>query len=471
MTKIKINPTTRTHGFMSIDVDIRNGQVNQVKTSGLLYRGFEKMLVNRAPLDAVYLTQRICGICSSAHAIASSIALEKAYGANVPPNGQLLRKLVYSADFLQNHIRHFYLLLLPDYVTSAGIFPFKTKQEEDRRLPTDIDSKARENHKKCMQISSQAHKMVALFGGKAPHLQGILPGGVTMQPVTGLVIRFRALLKEVEEFIRERMIPDTLALKEYYPDYFNIGKGYGNMISYGFPNLGAEQDRYLIKPGIIENQELKDFLPEKITQSVKHSWYSATEDPQKPNKSNALEENIYKDNAYSWIKAPRYEDKAYEGGPLARMWLQEIYQEEPSTMARIVARTLESEFLCKLMWQWLDELEPDKSSINPPKSTYGSVESFSLIDSMRGPLGHWLKIKNARYENYTIITPSAWNLSPKDHLDQPGPLEKALEGTPVEDADNPIELGRIIRSFDPCISCAVHVISPGKTRKLWQRIW
>lgn len=114
--RIVINPLTRISGFMEIDVMVDQNRVVDVKTKGNLFRGFEQMLIGRSPFDAVYFTQRICGICSAAHSMASSLALEDALNIEPMEQGRYLRDIIHCCEFLQNHIRHFYQYTVPDFV-------------------------------------------------------------------------------------------------------------------------------------------------------------------------------------------------------------------------------------------------------------------------------------------------------------------------------------------------------------------
>src|SRR5690349_13589682 len=106
--RIKINPITRISGFMELDVTVENGLVTDARTKGVMFRGFEQIMVGRSPFDAIYLTQRICGICSAAHSVAASLALEDALGIIPTEQGRYLRDIIHGCEFIQNHIRHFY---------------------------------------------------------------------------------------------------------------------------------------------------------------------------------------------------------------------------------------------------------------------------------------------------------------------------------------------------------------------------
>ena len=164
------------------------------------------------------------------------------------------------------------------------------------------------------------------------------------------------------------------------------------------------------------------------------------------------------------MKAPRYNGLPYEVGPLARMWLCGEYHNGISTMDRTLARALEAKKIADIMLVLLNNLIPDISvqkEYKVPQSAYGA----GLIDTTRGALGHWIKIENSVISLYQIITPSAWNLSTRSQDNLPGPGEKAMIGTMIRNSDSPVELGRIIRSFDPCVSCATHVYSKGNLIK------
>mgnify|MGYP001119335162 CR=1 FL=1 len=133
-----------------------------------------------------------------------------------------------------------------------------------------------------------------------------------------------------------------------------------------------------------------------------------------------------------------------------------------STLGRHLARALGTKFIADSMPAWLLELKPGEPAYIESKVPEES-EGMGIIDAARGALGHWLRIKEGKIALYQCVVPTTWNASPRDDRGQPGPIEQALTGTRLKDEENPVEIGRIVRSFDPCLACAVHLLSPKGT--------
>ena len=459
--KIIINPVTRISGFMEIQADIENNQVVDAKTEGLLFRGFEKMLKGRNPFDAVYFTQRICGICSTAHSMASALALEDAMGVVPSEQGRYLRDIIHGCEFLQNHIRHFYQYTIPDFVKLPEDYPLFKAQHNDFRLPKEKNDRMVKDYFDSLNLSRSAHEMLAVLGGKVPHNHGVFIGGITTQATADKIIKIKSILHSIYQFINDRMLPDVYIISEYYKDYFTIGKGYGNLLSFGcfngYKNLGT----LYVNPLVYTGSKTSVFNPDNITEEIDYAWYKDIQkNADKPFETDP-ETDMSKPGAYSWVKAPRYNNLSYETGPLARQWLSGGYRNGISTMDRTIARVLEARKIALLMNTLLDNLIPGVS-IQEKYSIPETAVGKGLIDTTRGALGHWLKVNNQVISFYQIITPSAWNLSTRSSNGMKGTAEQALIGTPVKDINNPVELGRTVRSFDPCISCATHVYTEGK---------
>lgn len=447
--RITINPITRISGFMEIEADIEKHFVVDAKTKGLMFRGFEKMLLGRNPFDAVYFTQRICGICSTAHSMASSLALENAMNYIPTEQGRYLRDIIHGCEFLQNHIRHFYQYTLPDFVKLPEEYPMFKAHHNDYRLPKELNDKMVKDYFASLEISRSAHQMLAILGGKAPHNHGVFIGGITTKATIDKLISLKSILDNIEQFINETMILDVYKIAYYYSDYFNIGRGHGNLLSFGCFNNYKDLGTLYVEPLVYSNNRITTFYPDQISEENEFAWYDEKD-----------EMDINKIKAYSWIKAPRYINTPYEVGPLARQWLCGDYRNGISVMDRMIARVLESKKIVIIMKELIQNLIPGVSvqeEYMVPKESIGR----GIIDTTRGALGHWIIIRDSKIAFYQIITPSAWNLSTQTGTLK-GTAEQALIGVPVEDIETSVEIGRTIRSFDPCISCATHVFLDGQ---------
>lgn len=464
--RIIMNPVTRISGFMEIEVFIENNVVVDAKTKGLLFRGFEKMLVGRSPFDAVYFTERICGICSTAHATASALALEDAMNIVPTEQGRYLRDVVHGCEFLQNHIRHFYQYTIPDFVKMPEIPPLYPVEHQDFRLPEKINQAIVNHYFESLAMSRSAHEMLAVLGGKVPHNHGVFIGGITTEATTDKIIKLKSILQEINRFIVDKMIPDVYSIAEYYKDYYNLGKGYGNFLSYGVFNNYKALGTLYVNPLIYTNGNTEVFNSDKITENIDYSWYDGGKNTYKPFER-VPDADMNKEKSYSWVKAPRYETVPFETGPLARQWLSGEYRNGISTLDRTIARVLEARKVSKVINTLLDNIIPG-ISLQKEYTIPDNAQGKGLVDTTRGALGHWTKINDKIIAFYQIITPSAWNLSTRDENSIIGVAEKALIGAPIQDAENPIELGRIIRSFDPCVSCATHVYCSGHETKTIQ---
>ncbi len=460
--KITINPVTRISGFMEIQADIENNRVVDAKTEGLMFRGFEIMLKDRNPLDCVYFTQRICGICSTAHSMASTLALEDAFGIVPTEQGKYLRDIIHGCEFLQNHIRHFYQYTIPDFVKLPESYPLFKTEYKDFRLPKGKNDNLVKDYFDSLELSRSSHEMLAVLGGKVPHNHGVFIGGITTQATTDKIIKIKSILQRIYQFINDRMIPDVYTIAEYYKEYFSIGRGYGNLLSFGcfdgYKSLGT----LYVNPLIYTDGKTSVFNPDNITEEIEYAWYKDTKKAAKSSEAEfETEPDMSKSKAYSWVKAPRYTNLPFETGPLARQWLSGEYRNGISTMDRTIARVLEARKIAAIINTLLENLIPATSvqeKYNIPETASGK----GLIDTTRGALGHWLKVDKQVVSSYQIITPSAWNLSTRSNDGMHGTGEQALIGTPVMDINNPVEIGRTIRSFDPCISCATHIYTEGK---------
>ena len=201
-TTIAIDPVTRIEGHLKAEVVVENGKVVDAKLTGGMYRGFESILRGRHPRDAAQIVQRICGVCPTAHATAASIALEKASGTAVPSNGRATRNLILGANYLQSHILHFYHLAGQDFIQGPDTAPFMPRYAKpDLRLPPAINAVGVDQYVEALEVRAVCHEMVALFGGRMPHVHGILAGGASEIPTKEKLVEYAARFKNFCKFL------------------------------------------------------------------------------------------------------------------------------------------------------------------------------------------------------------------------------------------------------------------------------
>ncbi|MGB8707788.1 MAG: nickel-dependent hydrogenase large subunit [Dehalococcoidia bacterium] len=517
MSKIVVDPVTRLEGHYKVEVVTDNGVVKEAHSSGMMFRGLEIILRGRDPRDAQMYTQRICGVCPTSHSMAATLNLDSAFGLadKIPDNGRIIRNLILGAAHVSDHILHFYHLAALDYVDVTKILkydgndpalnsvkefakrgelaPFVPRYEGDYRLSDKVNIGALAHYVQALEMRRKGQEMLVIFGGKMPHNVAIIPGGVTATVTVDKIASFLWMLNELRDFVDNVYIPDVLAVAEAYADYFEIGAGCGNLLSYGSFDLEGSNPDYtkrkrLMKQGTVSTDlKLGALDMNKIMEYVKHSWYADSSTGKHPSKG-MTEPQLGKKGAYSWVKAPRYDAKVYEVGPLARIAatyasgeptvtklvdsVLSKFKASPkalfSVLGRHAARALYTKFLADSMPEWLLQLKPGEPAYidyTIPDEAFG----MGLVDGARGALGHWIEVKDKKIANYQCVVPSTWNMSPKDDNGQPGPVEQALIGTTIKDENNPFEIGRIIRSFDPCLACAIHVITPkGKTLGIYK---
>ncbi|UNC92288.1 nickel-dependent hydrogenase large subunit [Candidatus Contubernalis alkaliaceticus] len=506
--KINIDPVTRIEGHLKIETIVEDGVVKEAKSSGMLFRGLELILKGRDPRDAQVITQRICGVCPTPHAIAAVTNLDSAFGIadQVPTNGRIVRNLIQGMCDVQDHILHFYHLAALDYVDVAQVAkyegsdpvinsikdfvargelgPFLPRYEGDYRLPADITQEVVGHYVKALEMRRKGQEAVAIFNGKMPHGCGVVPGGAVELPSVDKIAAFIWMLNELKDFVDNVYLPDVVAVAQAYSDYFGIGAGCKNYMCYGSYDLEDGQADQLKRERFyghgttsadLVHQELD---PSKISEQVKYSWYADSTSGKHPSQGET-KVDYQKEEAYSWLKAPRYDGKVYEVGPLSTILvnytrgqaqvkdLVDAYLAKLnagpevlfSVLGRHLARALHTKLTADNMVNWALGVKPGEP-VNIQYEIPDEGTGMGLTEATRGALGHFIEIKDKKIANYHCVVPTTWNASPKDDQGVPGPIEQALIGTPVKDNDNPFELVRIVRSFDPCIACAVHIVSP-----------
>ncbi len=533
---IVIDPITRIEGHLRIEVEVKNGKVSNAWSSSQLFRGLELILKGRDPRDAQHITQRACGVCTYVHALAATRCVDNAVGVTIPENARLMRDLVLASQFMHDHIVHFYHLHALDWVdvTSAltadaakaaklanDISPNRNTTAEGLKgvqgqlkafvdngqlgiltnayflgghpayvLPAEVNLIATAHYLEALRLQVKAARMMAVMGGKNPHTQFTVVGGATnYEALTPERLKeFRDLYKETKRFIDEVYIPDLLAVASFYKDWGAIG-GCTNFLSFGeFPEDEKDLESRWLPPGVIMKRDLANmqkFDPQAIREHVAFSWYEGTES-RKPAKGVTKPKytKLGDKNRYSWMKAPRYNNKAMETGPLATV-LTAYAKGQPeckalvdtvlkhlgvgpevlfSTLGRTAARGIECAVIAAKTEAWLNQMEANvqkgDTKLYEEWKMPKEAEGVGFVNAPRGGLSHWISIKNGKIENFQLVVPSTWNLGPRCAAGKVGPVEEALIGTPVADPKRPVEVLRTVHSFDPCIACGVHVIDP-----------
>ncbi len=470
-----IDPITRIEGHLKVEVKVDTvrgvQQVVDAFSIGTLFRGFEKLLEGRDPRDATIITSRICGVCPTSHAHAASLALDHAFGVEGDTSARsasrLLRNLVHGACYLESAILHFYLLSLPDYISPLPMAPWLPGWHVGRRFDEDTLNRFREHFIQAIAQRRQCHEMGAIYGGKLPHTPAFIMGGFTAVSSAEDKALFSGYLESLIDWIQGVYIPDAERLASLWSEYLELGQGYGHLLSFGVFELdNAASPALLLHRGRLPNgsTQVQPVDTARILEQVRYSWY-ADADGNQPILQSDTNAQYPKGAAYSWLKAPRYDGVPYEVGSLARMTVTGDYTNGVSVMDRHLARGREALKLALAMRQWLADLPTDQEAYTH-RTVPDAATSEGITEAPRGALGHWLRVTQGKIGKYQIVTPTCWNLSPQDDAGQRGPLEQALLGIPVANVDQPIEVLRVVHSFDPCLDCATHVMRAQPTVKV-----
>lgn len=508
-TMISIDPVTRIEGHLRIDVEVEGGVVTDAWSSGTMFRGYEMLIKGKHPWDAQQVMERICGVCPLVHGTAASYNLDAATGVELPDAARVIRNLCLGANFIQSHILHFYHLAALDYVDVAAVasytgsdpalkmlkdkvtnlvkmgdvYPFLPRYQSDDYLsdPT-LAATLVSHYVGALEMRKKAQEMLAIFYGRMPSFVGTIPGGVTQPPNLSNIAAFTSRLQELQVWINEVYVQDilTIAAVAGYSPFMTLGDSGGNYLAYGGFDQDQNGNAKFFPRGVILGDDVMNVKPmneKEITESVQYSWYTPECEGLQP-QNGKTEPAVGKQNAYSFLKAPRYGGKAMEVGPLARMLVKKpemllklatdlgLLSNQPlkfGILPRHAARAIECKILADEMFVWLDELSGlvGKPIWDPKgKDIPTEASGMGLVEGPRGALGHWITIKDKKTENYQAVVPTTWNASPRDKAGNRGPIETSLIGIPVPDVDNPINVVRCVRSFDPCIACAVHIIHP-----------
>jgi hydrogenase large subunit len=559
--RIVVDPITRIEGHLRIEAQLDGNKISQAYSAGTMVRGIETILKGRDPRDAWAYAQRICGVCTLVHGIASVRSVENALNYKIPPNAQLIRNLMIGAQYIHDHVMHFYHLHALDWVdvvsalkadpkaTSSlaqslssypksspgyfadmknkvqgfveagqlGIFAKAYWGHPAYKLPPEANLMAVSHYLEALSWQRDVAKLHTIFGGKNPHpnfLVGGVPSPIDLNSDSAInakkLAQVQNLIKQMQDFVDQVYVPDTLAIASFYKDWAKRGEGLGNFLTYGdFPEKGIDDPSSLLIPsGVILNRDINNIreidlnAADEIQEYISHSWYDYSSGKDTPLHPYDGETNLnYSgpkppyhhldvDKSYSWLKSPRWKGHAMEVGPLARVLMlyakghaqtKELVDmtlnklDIPvdglfSTLGRTAARTLETKVIADNMQTWYDNLllnikAGDVKTFNEqlwePKSWPSKARGVGFTEAPRGGLAHWIVIEDQKISNYQAVVPSTWNAGPRDDKGQPGAYEAALEDNhDLHDPKQPVEILRTIHSFDPCIACAVHVVDP-----------
>ena len=553
--RVTIDPITRIEGHLRIDLEVDGGKVKNAYSSGTMWRGIETILKGRDPREAWVFAQRICGVCTTVHAVTSVRAVEHALGLEVPLNAQYIRNLVVAAHALHDHIVHFYHLAALDWVdvtsalkadvakTSAlaeslsnwpgnsrkklqavkdklagfvaggqlGIFTNGYWGHPAMKLPPEVNLLAVAHYLEALDYQRKALQVVAILGAKTPNIQNLTVGGVANainldNPATlnmEKLYKVKDLLDEVSGFVQNVYFPDVAAVGGLYADWSKYGAGVTDYLSVPELPLDTKGTKFDMPGGTIIDGKLQpitkfgdDYFVKGVTETSArayyaddgrplHPWQGVTE----PKYTGDWKAETPAPQKYTWVKAPRFDGKPMQVGPLAQVLAAYLSGHEPtvrhanrtlevagsvakaklgvavlhSTLGRIAARMIRACVISELAmkhWKLLVENigKGDTAIFNEPKFPAGEIRGVGFHEAPRGVLSHWTVINGGKIANYQCVVPSTWNAGPRDEHEKMGPYEAALVGNPMADPKRPLEALRTVHSFDPCLACAIHTV-------------
>ncbi|WP_324170861.1 nickel-dependent hydrogenase large subunit [Sulfurimonas sp.] len=360
----------------------------------------------------------------------------------------------------------------------------------------------------ALEIQRVAAQLLAIFGGKNPHPQSLAVGGVTcvmdiLNPAK--MGEYMVKFQKIADFINNAYYPDIVMAGEMFKTEGSVVKQIGVLNFMAFEDFVISRGEKLFETGIVMNGDLTkvfDLNEDLITEEATHSWYQNDKplhpydgetDPKYtgfvdgetvgPDGKMIHSKQINEKDKYSWIKSPRYDGKPMEVGPLACLVVGYAKGNEKiqklvndflkvtglpvgalfTTLGRTAARMLQSKLVADNAMIAFNNLIENLKVDQETCATYTidknkEYKGRGMGDVPRGMLSHWIRIKNGVVENYQAVVPSTWNAGPMDSNGVKGPYEADLVGLKIENLSQPLEIVRIIHSYDPCIACAVHVM-------------
>lgn len=519
---LHVSPLGRVEGDLDVKVTIEDGVVTDAWTQCQMFRGFETILRGKDMRAGLIMTPRICGICGGSHLYKAAYALDTAFKTHIPDSATLVRNIAQACETLQSIPRYFYAIFAIDLVNPI-YKDLPLYEEACERFTAYVGT----SYQPGVVLSQLPVEVYAIFGGQWPHSSFMIPGGIMGAPTLSDVTRSLAIIKRwkdewlekqwlgctVERWLENKTWEDVLAWVDENDSQRNsdcgffirwalqigldtYGQGWGDYLAtgtyfepeaYANPTIEGRNDALIVRSGVYVDGQRYEFDQAKVTEDVAHSFYKGG-DAVTPwdGTQDAIDPEIgLKEDKYSFAKAPRYQvpggqRRPMEVGPLARQIIAgapktKPYQDEdplftdilgkigPSVLVRQLARMHEAPKYYAKVVEWLNSMDLHSTFFTEPVDPV-NARGYGATEAARGALQDWVVIEDGKIANYNVITPSAWNLGPRDANGVVGPVEKALIGTPVKNMEDPIELGHVTRSFDACIVCTVHAFD-GKTGK------
>jgi hydrogenase large subunit len=392
--RITVDPITRIEGHLRIDCEVEDGKITNSWSSGQMWRGIETILQGRDPRDAWIFAQRICGVCTTVHAIVSVRAVENALELEVPLNAQYIRNLIIGAHSVHDHIVHFYQLSALDWVDivsalsadpkaaatlaqSLSDWPGNSVQEfikvQERmkafvasgqlgvfgsgywghpamKLPPEVNLIAVVHYMQALDYQRRANQIVGILGSKTPHIQNLAVGGVSnpINPDSQSTLtlerlyKIKTLIDELGAFVNQVYMVDVAAIGALYADWTAYGAGVMNYLSVPDMPLDTKGTEFALPGGYIANGDVGTFRPitsyqdgyfeDGVKESVKHAWYEGGKGALHPyvGETNPEYTDFNDDGKYSWVKAPTFYDNRAQVGPLANVLAMYVAGHEPT---------------------------------------------------------------------------------------------------------------------------------------------
>lgn len=521
---LRISPLGRVEGDLDLRVTIRDGVVTDAWTEASMFRGFEIILRGKDPQAGLIVTPRICGICGGSHLYKASYALDTAWKTHMPHNATLVRNIAQACETLLSIPRWFYALFAID-LTNRKYAHLPEYDEVVRRFAPFVGT----SFEPGVTLSAKPVEVYAIFGGQWPHSSFMIPGGVMCAPSLSDVTRSIAILDmwkrewlekqwlgcSIERWLEIRSWNDMLAWAEENESQRNsdcglfirfalragldkFGQGVGAFLAtgtffdpvlYEHPTVEGRNAALMSRAGIYDGSGFHDFDHLNVREDTAHSFYRGDKslhpwqgetDPIDPLEG-------HKQGKYSWAKSPRYDVPGkgavpLEVGPLARQVvagregaaahqeydpfiLDAIRTVGPSVLVRVMARMHEAPKYFRNVRRWLDQIDLHDRFYNKPVELE-SGRGFGSTEAARGSLSDWIVLSDGKIENYQVVTPTAWNIGPRDRLGRHGPMEQSFIGAEIHDPTDPVEMGHVARSYDSCLVCTVHAYDEKTGREL-----